>query len=197
MPEWETTCHYYRPIHTTPLTATCVLPLLHVHCKQAMNAIYHNARTICPLRYKMKMSCYFLAQDAEKRLFSGSARVVFWAIVTVRIKTMTGQHERLSHLIISWPHFLVQCMYNPLILVFFTIQLVLIPCCDTFSVTGPGGPSLLHLSCVLLYKRCRRLTLELMQLHVWGPHYHLLLPLQLLLSLQLLHIHRHALPQHC
>lgn len=37
-----------------------------VHCKQAMNAIYHTARTICPPRYKMKMSCYFLVQDGEK-----------------------------------------------------------------------------------------------------------------------------------
>lgn len=77
-----------------------------------MNAISHNGRTICPLRYRMKMSCYYLLQDTKENFpispnkNASCVCVMLWAVVTARIKAMM----RLSHVITSEPHFLIQFM---------------------------------------------------------------------------------------
>lgn len=79
--------------HTHTLAPTCISALLCVHCKLAMNTISHNARTICPLRYKMKMSCYFLVQDSRK-YFAISTEENIFRLCSCRILAHCGSEDR-------------------------------------------------------------------------------------------------------
>lgn len=105
-PMQGTTRHYYRPIraeHT--LTAVCIAALC-VHCKQAMNTIPHNAWSSYPLRYQMRMPCYFLVQGSRKYFCHFNRGHIHGLLMLDvgtlwqwgRMKVMTVLHKRYSSL---------------------------------------------------------------------------------------------------